>query len=62
MQGRYCSAAVKDRDLHQDVFRPGFCIFNKNVEVFVFPEDAGILQLIFRVFPAAALIFLQQFP
>ena len=53
-------AAVRDRDLDQNVFGVGFGIFDEHIEVAVVVEDASVEQFEFRLVLAAPPIFLHQ--
>src|SRR5208282_1975217 len=54
--GRRCSSAesgprLAARNLHQDVFRTGFGILNKHVEISVLIENAGVEEFILHLVP-----------
>ena len=60
MNGCGLRSAIMNRDPHEDVFRPGFGVFDQDVEIAVIVEDAGIQQFKFRLVLAAPAIFLHQ--
>ena len=60
MNGRSFRSAIMNRDPHEHVFRPGFGVFDKDIEIAVIIEDARIEQFKFRLVLAAPPIFLHQ--
>ena len=47
-------------DLHQDVFRTGLGILNKDIEIAVVIEDAGVEELILHLVPGALSVCLHK--
>ena len=53
-------AAIRSRDLDQDVFDVGLGVFHEHIEVAVLVEYAGVQQFEFRLVLAAPLVFVDQ--
>src|ERR1700750_2500092 len=60
MQCGWLPAAGTHADLEQDVVRRLLGIFDENVKIAIFIEDACIQQLIFHVVPVTSLVRLDQ--
>ncbi|OPY88293.1 MAG: hypothetical protein A4E72_01355 [Syntrophus sp. PtaU1.Bin208] len=61
VQFRPFRSPVGGSNTHQDVFRIGFGILHKDVEIAVFVKDAGIEQLILHFLPASSPVRLHKF-
>jgi len=48
MQFGRLRSAVDGRNPHENVFRTGFGVLHKDIEIAIFVEDAGVEELIFR--------------
>ena len=51
---------VEGGDLHQEVFRAAFGVLDEDVEIAVAVEDAGVQELILKLFPIASPVRLHQ--
>src|SRR2546430_3744047 len=60
VQGSRFGATIVGRDANENILVVGFGVFDENVEVAIFAEDAGVEQFEFRFRAAAALIFVHQ--
>jgi hypothetical protein len=60
MERRRLGAAIDRFDANKDIVRRRLGVFDKNVEVAVIIEDAGIDQLVFQLVLAVSAIFLDE--
>ena len=60
VERRRIGAAVGRREADADVFRPGFRVLDRHVEVAIVIEDPGVEQFVLGKFQAATLVLLDQ--